>query len=366
MMHMHNELDRKTKSGSIILEIAITAPVFCLIAVFLLSGIVCLKAEVLFSQAIDQVTQEIAVGVPVAGGVIDLTESALELLNEASVSGTQNNSGNVVSDQATPSLLSALGGVDALFETIGIEVEDISATLLLGKGVRDRIVATFYSYLPNDDLVHERIQNVSVYLDYDEARKVIWIRVYYEWNTIFGSVDKMIESAVPIYGDLQLSLPDTNQDQTAADKLWSLSNFERGLSIRTTFGANLPATYPVIATWNSGQATAIKSIDLTAPGYAVSGELTKNVQGFISELSSFSGTKSPWGASEITISEDMISSRTLVIVIPDNAPDSVYSELLACESYARAQGISLNIEEYGHSYRYEEQENESDIEQLTS
>ena len=365
MMHMHDAFVRKAKSGSIILEIAITVPIFCLIAAFLLSGIVCLRAEVLFSQAIDQVTQEIAVGVPVAGGVIDLAESALVLLNTVSVSGTETNTGDTASQQATPTLLSAIGGVDAFFEAIGIEVEDISATLLLGEGVRDRIVATFYSYLPDDDLIHERIQNVSVYLDYDEARKVIWIRVYYEWNTIFGSVDKMIESAVPIYGDLQLSLPATNQKHTAADKLWSLSNFERGLSIRSTFGANLPATYPVIASWNNGNATAIKSIDLTAPGYAVSGELTEKVQGFISDLSSFSGTEDPWGASEISISEDMISSRTLVIVIPDNAPDSVYEELLACHSNANAQGIELVIEEYGHSYRYEEQNNESDIEQDT-
>ena len=254
--------------------------------------------------------------------------------------------------------MSIFGGVSAVLDALGIEGEDISATLLLGKGIRDRIVATFYSYFPENDLLHDRIRNVSVYVDYDESNKVIWLRVYYEWNTFLGPAERMIESAVPIYGDLELSLPATEDSGTAADKVWSLTNFERGLSIRASFGGNLPFNYPVIACWDNGTATSIKSIDLTAPGYLSGGELTDNVTGFLNDLSNFEGTENAWGNAQIKIENEMITSKVLLIVIPENSPENVYNELLACNSIACMQGIEMRIEKFGNSYQYIDREPE--------
>jgi len=89
MTHTHADSFRFRKTGSIILEIAITAPIFLLVSAFLLTGITCARADVLFSQAIDQVTQEIAVGVPAVGGAIDLMEAVLSILNSNSSSVTE-------------------------------------------------------------------------------------------------------------------------------------------------------------------------------------------------------------------------------------------------------------------------------------
>jgi hypothetical protein len=360
MMHMHNDFLQMRKKGSIILEMAIVAPIFFLVAAFLLTGISCLRADALFSQAIDQVTQEVAVGVPVAGGAIDVVESVLSMLNSSGTSETETGTSASPESKPNASLMNAFGGVGAAFDLLGIEVEDISATLLFGKGIRDRIVATFYTYFPKNDLLHERIQNVSVYLDYDKQNKVIWIRVYYEWKTFFGSAERMIESAVPVYGDLELTLPTTENSGSTADDVWKLSNFERGLSIRSSFGGNLPVTYPVIAGWNNGTATSIKSIDLTAPSYSTEGELTETVASFLDDLIRFEGTDAAWGSDQILITNEMILSRVLVIVIPENSPENVYNELIACNANASIQGIDIRIEKFGNSYRYVDQEQEQE------
>lgn len=363
MMRMYKSSLCLRKTGSIILEIAIASPIFILVAAFLLTGISCLRADILFSQSVDQVTQEVAVGAPVAGGAIDIAESVLALLNSMNPKDTDTGTSTDPENQPNESLSNAFGGASAVFDLLGIEADDIFATLLLGKGIRDRIVATFYTYCPDNDLIHDRIQNVSVYLDYDKSQKVIWIRVYYEWKTFFGSAERMIETAVPIYGDLELTLPTSEDDESTADKVWSLTNFDRGLRIRTTFGGNLPATYPVIATWEDGTATSIKSIDLTAPGYATEGELTENVETMLNDLKNFSGTDSAWGSSEIEITSDMITSRVLVVVIPENSPESAYNELVTCSSYASSMGIEMRIEKYGNSYHYIDKEEVSKDEQ---
>ena len=74
-----------SKAGSIILEIAIVTPVFLLLAAFMLTAISCARADILFSQAVDQVTQELAVAVPVAGAGIDIAGEALIFINNASI-----------------------------------------------------------------------------------------------------------------------------------------------------------------------------------------------------------------------------------------------------------------------------------------
>jgi len=350
---------RDRRAGSIILEIALVTPIFLLVAVILLTGISCIRAEILFSRAVDQVTQELAVGIPVAGGAIDVAGAALSLLESGSSSDTGTEQADSGDSSSTNTILHVLSGVSAVMNAFGIEGEDISATLLLGKGIRDRITAAFYSYYPEEDLLHERIRNASVYVDYDEANKVVWLRVYYEWNTPFGTSEKMIETAIPIYGDLQMTLPSGEPSENEKDKVWSLSNFERGISLRTTFDGNLPITYPVIAAWNGSTATSIKSIDLTAPGYLASGEISRNVMEFVDELSGFNGTATAWGSDQIDISEEMILARVLLIVIPGNAPESVYSELSQCNAYAVSKGVDIRIVTYGNSYRYSEKKLDS-------
>lgn len=62
-----------------------------------------------------------------------------------------------------------------------------------------------------------------------------------------------------LFGD---EIIDNNEED-----IWSLDNFTRGKKIREIFGANLPFNFPVIARFNSGTATMIKSMDITTKSY---------------------------------------------------------------------------------------------------
>lgn len=351
-IHLHSRFD--ARPGSIILEIAVTAPVFLLLGAFMLTAISCARADILFSCAVDQVTQELAVAVPIAGAGIDLAGEVLACINSASQdAGGSAQTGSAGSTETAGKALSiAAGGAGAVLEALGIEGGDVFGTLLLGKGIRDRIVQTFNAYNSNESLLHSRIQNVSVYVDYDASDNIIWLYVYYQWNTLFGPADKTIVSAVPIFGNLELTLPETEGESSQEDEVWLSGNFERGYALRRTFGGNLPSSYPVIARWDNGTATSIKSIDLTAPEYQSGESLSANISEFIDDLSEFSGTADPWGKDDISISRDQITQRVLIIIIPENSPAEVYDKLMACTATAGVKGVQIRIEKYGNSYRY--------------
>lgn len=349
LMPLHS--NSNSRKGSVILEIAVVSPVFLLLIAFMLTAISCARADILFSCAVDQVTQELALAVPIAGAGIDIAGEALQYINDASSAAGLPSPGKAEPD-AGKILVETAGGAGAVLESLGIEGEDLFGTLLFGEGIRNRIVETFYTYNSSESLLHSRIQNVSVYVNYDESDKVIWLNVYYQWNTLFGAADKKIVSAVPVYGDLVLKLPEISDETSKQDEVWLLSNFERGYSLRTTFGGNLPTSYPVIAKWDNGTATSIKSIDLTAPGYQIEGTLTKSIEEYTDDLSGFQGTDVPWGKDNIVIGNEEITERVLVIVIPENSPDEVYNELMSGTAYASTCGVQIRIENYGNSYRY--------------
>jgi filamentous hemagglutinin len=72
----------------------------------------------------------------------------------------------------------------------------------------------------------------------------------------------------------------------AESSVWDLSPFARGQSIEQTLGANLPQNFPVIDkfNWDTGVATSIKSIDLTAPSYQNMSTLSNTLNGYVNSV----------------------------------------------------------------------------------
>ena len=116
----------------------------------------------------------------------------------------------------------------------------------------------------------------------------------------------------------------------------------------------MPFSYPVIAGWNNGTATSIKSVDLTAPTYESDEEIVDKISRHIDELAGFSGTEAPWGQDKISIDESDISSRELIVIIPENTPEDRRCVLEECISVAEEKGIVLIIETFGVSEKYSE------------
>lgn len=350
----------RAKHGSIVLEIAISAPVFLLICTFILTGISCVRADILLSQSVDQVSQEIAAVLPVVGLGTDLTEKAISLLNDCAAGAELTAPGDQASQNTLKTVAASVGGVGAILEVFGIESADLAGTLLFGTLIRDRIAGTYESRCGGDALLKDRIRNLSVYVDCDYDRHIIWLRVYYEWNVFFGTAERSITEAIPIYGDITLELPDTGEIRDGGDEVWMRGNFERGLELRSTFGGNLPASYPVIAKFENGKAVSIKSLDLTAPDYQIPGNVCDKIYGDIDELAGFQGTDAPWGSDGVWIKADEIQSRELLIIIPENSTPEAGRELIACMNYAASRNVTIRIEKYGNSYRYTDKEEAGD------
>ncbi len=346
MIHIERRSPKNFRFGSAALETAIALPVFLLISAFLLTSITLQKADILMLQSIDQVTQEASLLVPVISCGIDAAEIAVSVADKLTAS-----TGKEGESDAKNSVLSVVGGIGAVFELFGISPEDTVTTILLGRVIRDRITSV-YSAFCGTEVLASRISDVSVYVDVDHDNHVIWLRVYYLWNTIFGQSERMISSAIPVYGDIEFALPDTEESEDAKDAVWLKGNFERGQELRETFGANLPFSYPVIAKWSNQTATSIKSIDLTAPEYSTPAAVEDNVNAEIDDLADFAGTPNGFGRNEITIREEDISKRELIIIIPENSPAQAYEALLQCKAYAESKGINLIIKKYGESYRF--------------
>ncbi len=343
----------KCRKGSIILEMAIAVPMFIVISTIILLSINCRNADIAFSQAVDQVTGEISVALPVVGAGIDVVAELTNFITTGS-----GNDQSQIEDADNEGALNAIGIASAVSSYFGIDGADILGTILFGQMIRNRIVET-YDEISENELINDMVRNVSVAVDYDSGNRVIWIRTYYQWVTPFRTYDKMIQSAAPIYGNLEVEFHEDSSDKQA-DEIWMESNFVRGDYLREKFGGNLPHSFPVISTWGNGTATSIKSIDLTAPTYSSEEQLFKKVSENIDDLSNFDGTDQPWGKDQISIESEDISNRVLLLIIPCNSDESTISNLESYIDYANSKGVSMKIEKYGNSYKYVEKENDSD------
>lgn len=133
-----------------------------------------------------------------------------------------------------------------------------------------------------------------------------------------------------------------------AEDIWSLDNFKRGYKIRRQFRANLPDSFPVISAFSGGKAVVIKSMDLTAESYQRGDKAEDTLKGYINDLAKYKGQESPWGSAGIVIKKDSITSREILLVIPENKlSDSNEALLNDMRRYAEAKGIVLNVKRYG-------------------
>lgn len=330
------------RRGTVILEMAIAVPIILFASLIILIGMNCVQADIAFAQAVDQATNEASIAIPVLDVGMEAISSVLsDIRIEDQTNMEKKDSYSGVSE--------GLGFVNALANYVGFEGEDLIGTLVFGKAIRDRIMWTYDCNCDNYVVFHS-IDNVSVYVDYNRSAKIITINVYYQWITPFRDIDKVIKSVIPVYGDLELTIE--GADDTSEDSVWDKENFERGLYFRKQYGANLPESFPVLSAWRNGTATSIKSIDLTAPSYQSGNDLEKKVIGHIDEIAQYEGTEKPWGKDQIYIDGREIENRVLILIIPENSPQSTIDELNEYCSYAESKGVEIVIKQHGISGRY--------------
>lgn len=135
--------------------------------------------------------------------------------------------------------------------------------------------------------------------------------------------------------------------------VWELSNLKRGKVIEEVFGSNLPEFFPVIDLFDSrsGTATVFVSIDITAPYYEKESSLRKTVFSYASKLKNFDGGE----CDGIRIEPGEVKYRKILLILPDNAADGKYANVLLDLSVECTMKYNVSVEStfYQHSGVYE-------------
>ena len=200
-----------------------------------------------------------------------------------------------------------------------------------------------------------QLKDRRIYLDWHLEQRQLWLCLSYRLSTPLGQTERQIRSIVPLWlGDLDAI---KSEEASGADgSVWMLDNFTRGQIIRRDMGGDLPYDFPVIARFTGGEATMVKSLDLTAPGYQQIDALLGQVGSYLDALADFTGAVYERNGKSITITADEIRSRRLILVVPANASQSWLADAWsALGGRAKSMGIVLQIVPYGDSMRYAQQ-----------
>ncbi|MBP5493126.1 MAG: hypothetical protein J6Y08_09795 [Clostridiales bacterium] len=330
---------KRGKKGSMVLEAAVSTPLVILLLVAMLSSITVVNTELYLRRATENVVSEVNLAIPFASNGILCLDDLVKTFGIADLVDVD------------------MGGVDDVLGVIGeisgatgVQLEDVLTTATFGRYMRDRIVFEYKKLTHNSSIYDSLVDDLSVYLDYCCEDKSLYVKVFYEIRAGQIEISRQICTSAVMYAD-PLKLGDGEKKPDDDERsVWDQDNFQRGITFREKYGGNLPFNYPVISYYANHEAKSIKSIDTTSPYYQNLKKLDDKVKGYINDLAKFDGAS--WGSTVIGPGE--ITSRTLVIVIPENGSAACYQELIALKAYAASKGVNLVIEKYGTSGRYQE------------
>lgn len=319
--------ERYKRSGSLSLEAALALPSVLLVIGFFLTAIWHEQRRLVVTQAVDRVAAELSLVLPVQSALAD----ALPL------------------DQLLADGLADWDGPRELLT----KALDLGGEALLEVALAERIqqeLADGAGPLAAVGLSRQHAR-LTVNLEPVSGRAFRWLVCTYQSPLLGIRVETQVRAVIPLWAAADKASAD--QAASQADEVWLLDNFQRGQTIRKLLKANLPADFPVIASWSEGEATLIHSIDLTAPTYQDPREIVAALNDKIEKLAAFQGTTYQREGESITIQAAEIDRRTLLLVVPGNYDrqhcDPSLSEL---KVWAAGQGVKLLVQQLGTSRRY--------------
>lgn len=132
--------------------------------------------------------------------------------------------------------------------------------------------------------------------------------------------------------------------QMETDEIWEADNFTRGKYIRSLYGGNLPDNFPVIAKFEDGRATMIKSVDFRKETYQVEGALSANVIAMLETLYRYQGQSTPYGTEQIVIFPAQIQEKELFLVVPNTEESGmIQAELEQAKNWAQMHQLIFTV-----------------------
>ncbi len=363
----------KANSGSMTVEAALVLPVALCIVLSVVFFIKTVYTHELVQHAITETAEELAS----AGYILHI--SGLGELNTGLESGMESRA--QIFRNHIDTVFESFDSLGGLFETreavdtiAANPVDELkNAACLLAGGVYDDLKTQLFTPLVKMYLKKYLASGSS--REVDQKLRALNIRNGFEGLDFSGStfltdekneIDIVVKYRINLPVPIKI-VPEVEIVQRAAarawmggddpsgvieegdgEDLWALDNFTRGRKIQSIFGANLPFNFPLIAKFENGKATMIKSMDLTAKSYKDSFTVTKTLDEYLSALHAFKGQEEPWGSSKTVIRAQEIKAKELLLVIPKNQLDPATEQLLvAFADKASSMGIQPVIERYG-------------------
>lgn len=341
---------RHSRTGSLSLEAALTLPWLLALGLCLLSAIQCIETEIKLKAALDRTAAEISLLSP----AVNL---AADLINSTGISDQVKPGERTEAEDLLNGVLNELFPGESIDGIVNDLLLDFTSTALIGPLIQKRMdfwLAEGWSGQPG---WQNRVGERRLFLDWQGDKPVLWLCLAYELKTPAGVFKKQANAVVPLW----FKNPKTTAD-TESSEIWMLDNFTRGHRFRKIYGANLPDYFPVIASFRDGEATMIKSIDLTAPTYQDKNVLRSCIETMIDDLAGFTGAGSPGREEKVVITVDEIKRRRLLVIIPENAGQPWLTDLEhELQQYAFSRHVTLRFVRYARSTRYEKADNFPEI-----
>lgn len=198
-------------------------------------------------------------------------------------------------------------------------------------------------------LGRELIQNTKLTVSRDTDESVLVLDLNYEVSVFGMRVERSIQQLAVMWHPL----PTLSEENSGVpSEVWSLDNFSRGQILQRTFGRNLPSNYPVFAIYDRGRATAIMSMDLTAPTYQDMDAIDSNIREKLYEIAGYDEPPVQWLNHEQYFNGQSIHTRVLMVILPTNSPQEGLDQTRNMRRVAQELGINLIIKQAADSKRY--------------
>lgn len=316
----------KALNGSVTLEAAIVTPVLIITLLVMILTIYARSAMFCWQAAANKMAQEQKLAFVLASSAVNLTglnEAANRQLNE----------------------------IPAVWRS---QVVNLGTTIMTGRYLGGQVNKWFDRTTGGSRLLGKLIRNRKFYVEKDAENNVLWLNSYYSIPLGLGTIKGQAHTPIPLWTGID-NLNEEEDESKSDDNsknFWDWHNFKRGAYLREQNGGNLPHNYPVISRFKSGEATMIKSIDLTAPTWQNPDNITEQASRMVKNLAGFNGTSELWGKDRISIRNGDIKSRKIIIVVPENSPPQALAALRNALAAGAGQGVFYEIIQSEISRKY--------------
>lgn len=320
---MKDRIRQRSKEGSISLEAAVILPICILVILFFTQILSAFKLEMNLRAAMDATAREAGLAFATTGLWEEFPQTAVDIITE----------------ETKVNLPSALDEW----------IMELTASQIAAPFVMDRVATYYERDVSYPDLTKNILKNESMSMTVSRSESLIWMDLYYDLEFLGLSVERSIRQPIVLWHPLPNIV---DNPANFPEDIWSMDNFSRGSFFQSYFDSNLPQNYPVFSRFESGHATRITSVDITAPSYQALQDLTNHVRKELEQVAAYEDPGTVWKRNPISFTGDDIRSRSLLLVFPTNERDEAVRAVEDLRSYAKSLGVNLKIRRVGFSERY--------------